>query len=55
MNASGVHICLVCTYEYDPAKGDPERGAAPGTPFADLPDDWVCPTCGAGKEHFMPL
>lgn len=44
--------CTVCGYIYDPEKGDPESGVNPGTPFEDLPDDWVCPVCGAGKEDF---
>ncbi len=46
--------CTICMYEYDPAQGDPENGIAPGTPFEELPDDWVCPICGAGKELFEP-
>lgn len=44
--------CLACPYIYDPAEGDPEGGIAPDTPFADLPDDWVCPQCGVGKDMF---
>ncbi|ABB33384.1 rubredoxin [Geobacter hydrogenophilus] len=44
--------CTICQYIYDPAAGDPENGIAPGTPFEDLPDSWVCPLCGAGKEMF---
>jgi len=44
--------CMVCGYIYDPAKGDPEHGVAPGTPFEDLSADWVCPDCGAEKEMF---
>ena len=44
--------CSVCGYVYDPAEGDPENGIEPGTPFEDLPDDWVCPVCGAGKDEF---
>jgi rubredoxin len=44
--------CLMCGYIYDPKKGDPENGVKPGTPFEDLPEDWVCPECGAGKEEF---
>jgi rubredoxin len=47
-----VHECDLCGYEYDPAVGDPENGIPPGTPFEDLPDDWTCPICGAGKEDF---
>jgi len=44
--------CEVCGWVYDPEKGDPENGIEPGTAFEDLPDDWVCPVCGAGKEDF---
>ena len=44
--------CKVCGYVYDPEKGDPESGIKPGTPFEELPEDWVCPICGAGKEEF---
>ncbi len=44
--------CLICGYEYDPELGDPAGGIAPGTSFDDLPDDWTCPVCGAGKEEF---
>ena len=39
-----------CGYIYDPSKGDPDNGIAPGTSFDDLPDDWVCPPCGAPNE-----
>lgn len=46
------YVCQVCGYVYDPAKGDPEGGVAPATPFEELPDDWVCPDCGVGKEEF---
>ena len=46
------YICGVCGYQYDPAKGDPDSGVAAGTAFDDLPDDWVCPLCGVGKEMF---
>ncbi len=44
--------CTVCGYIYDPAKGDPESDIPPGTSFKDLPEDWVCPVCGVGKEDF---
>jgi rubredoxin len=47
--------CSVCGYIYDPAKGDPDGGIAPGTPFESLSDDWVCPVCGASKGEFTPL
>lgn len=46
------YFCTACDYVYDPTKGDPENGIAPGTPFEELPDDWVCPWCGLGKEVF---
>jgi len=44
--------CLVCGYVYDPATGDPEHSVPPGTPFEKLPEDWVCPVCGASKDQF---
>jgi rubredoxin len=44
--------CTICGYVYDPAAGDPEPGIKPGTLFAELPDDWVCPLCGAAKDMF---
>lgn len=49
------YICTVCNYIYDPAAGDPDSGINPGTSFEDLPDDWVCPICGVGKEDFEPV
>jgi rubredoxin len=47
--------CLICGYVYDPAAGDPDNDVAAGTAFADLPDDWVCPECGVGKDEFEPV
>lgn len=47
--------CTACGYIYDPEKGDPESGIAPGTPFEKLPDDWVCPVCGVGKSEFEKI
>lgn len=44
-----------CGYVYDEQKGDPAHGIAPGTKFEDIPDDWVCPVCGLGKESFEKL
>ena len=44
--------CIPCGWEYDPAIGDPDNGIQPGTSFEDLPDDWACPLCGAGKDSF---
>ena len=46
------YVCKVCGYVYDPAEGDPENGIDVGTPFESLPDDWVCPVCGASKDEF---
>ena len=46
------YICTVCDYVYDPELGDPENGIEPGTSFEDLPEDWVCPLCGAPKSVF---
>lgn len=48
------YICVVCSYIYDPEQGDPESGIAPGTAFEDIPEDWVCPLCGVGKDEFEP-
>ncbi len=47
--------CTVCGYIYDPEKGDPDRNVPPGTPFEQLPVDWVCPDCGATKDMFNPI
>ena len=44
--------CIPCGYVYDPQEGDPDSGIEPGTSFADLPEDWVCPLCGADKSLF---
>jgi rubredoxin len=49
-----MYICDICGYVYDPEIGDPDGGIDPGTSFKSLPDDWVCPDCGAGKEDFSP-
>ena len=46
------YACNLCGWEYDPAVGDPDNGIAPGTKFEDLPEDFVCPLCGAGKDEF---
>lgn len=48
------YVCDVCGYVYGPAIGDPDNGVNPGTAFDDIPDDWTCPTCGAGTESFSP-
>ncbi len=46
------YVCGPCGYVYDPKVGDPDNGVAPGTPFEDIPDDWVCPICSVGKDMF---
>ena len=46
------YVCLVCGYIYDPREGDPDFGVEPGTPFSKLPEDWICPVCGASKDQF---
>lgn len=48
-------ICEDCGFVYDPAEGDPDGGIPPGTAFEDIPDDWVCPECGAKKTDFILL
>ena len=47
--------CTVCGYVYDPEVGDPDSGIAPGTAFEDIPDGWVCPVCGVGKDSFAKV
>lgn len=49
------YICDVCGYVYDPADGDSSQDIAPGTSFEDLPEDWVCPECGVGKDQFSKM
>ncbi|MFR2716441.1 MAG: rubredoxin [Anaerococcus obesiensis] len=46
------YVCTACGYIYDPAHGDPDNGIDAGTEFKDLPEDWVCPVCGVGKDMF---
>ncbi len=48
------YVCEPCGYVYDPEVGDPDGGIEPGTAFEDIPEDWVCPICGMGKEVFAP-
>ena len=48
------YVCIVCGYVYDSETGDPDGGIAPGTPFEDIPAEWVCPMCGVGKDEFEP-
>ena len=49
------YVCNICSYVYDPEVGDPDAGVEPGTKFEDLPDDWVCPECGAIKDQFEKM
>ena len=49
------YLCEPCGYVYDPEQGDPDNGIAPGTPFDNIPEDWVCPVCGLGKDVFVKL
>lgn len=48
------YVCDVCGWVYDPEEGLPDEGIGPRTKFKDLPDDFVCPECGAGKDEFSP-
>ena len=47
-----IMVCTACGYEYDPALGEPEGHVAPGTAWGDVPEDFVCPLCGVGKDMF---
>jgi rubredoxin len=47
--------CGICGYLYEPANGDPEGNIPPNTAFENLPDYWVCPICGAGKDQFTAI
>ena len=49
------YICANCGYTYDPDQGDPMNDIPPGTAFADLPENWVCPLCYATMDSFDPL
>ncbi len=54
-NGMKKYMCIPCGYIYDPKKGDPDEDIEPGTPFEELPDDWVCPVCGKEKDRFAEL
>ena len=49
------YVCVVCGYEYDPEVGDVDKGVQPGTAWEDVPEDWLCPLCGVGKDEFEPV
>ena len=46
------YTCDVCGYDYDPEVGDPDNGVPAGTPWDQVPEEWICPVCGAGKDAF---
>ncbi len=46
------YVCQVCGYVYEPAEGDPDNDVPAGTPWDEVPEDWVCPLCGVGKDQF---
>ncbi len=48
------YICTSCGFIYDPEKGDPDGGIPPGTPFEKIPENWICPSCGARKGSLKP-
>jgi rubredoxin len=48
-------LCVVCGYVYDPEVGDPDSGVEPGTPWEEVPEDWICPLCAVGKEQFEEI
>lgn len=49
------YVCDICGYVYDQEMGDADNGIAPGTPFEDIDDSWVCPPCGVGKDMFSEM
>jgi rubredoxin len=49
------YVCTECGYIYDPAEGDSKGGIPPGVSFENLPENWVCPECGAGKDAFVKI
>jgi len=46
------YVCQICGFVYDPAAGYEDAGIAPGTEWADVPEDFICPLCGVGKDQF---
>ncbi len=46
------YVCEICGYVYDPAVGDPANGVEPGTAWENVPEGWMCPVCGVGKDQF---
>lgn len=54
-NLNKKYKCEPCEYIYDPRIGDIDGNVAPGVPFDELPENWICPKCGVGKEYFVPV
>jgi rubredoxin len=54
-NAMQKRRCTACSYVYDPRVGDPLQGVDPGTPFEDVPAEWLCPLCGVSRTLFVPV
>lgn len=50
-----MRCCILCGYVYDPAVGDAEGGIPPGVAFDELPEDWLCPRCGATRAELLPI
>lgn len=50
-----IYRCTICGYLYDEENGDPASGIEPGTTFEEIPDDWLCPVCSAGKREFIEM
>ncbi|MCP5053359.1 MAG: rubredoxin [bacterium] len=50
-----IYRCIICSFMYDPAVGDPANGIPPGTPFESIPGSWKCPRCGMGLEEFKRM
>lgn len=48
-------VCSICGYTYNPEEGYPEKGIAPGTAWEDVPEDFICPVCGVGKDMFEEM
>lgn len=54
-DGADIYVCQICGFQYDPEEGDPAMGIPPGTPFEDLPEDYKCPICNAGKDYFSKV
>jgi len=54
MSKLDIWLCTICEYNYDPQLGDSDNDIPTGTSFDELPEEWVCPCCGAEKKQFVP-